>query len=752
MKPACLALSLLLVGFVFPCRADWKAAQGPLKTPWAQEVSPDHALPEYPRPQMVRKKWLNLNGLWQMAFARDGEAAPIGKDLEGQILVPFPVESALSGVMKHADRLWYRRTFAIPKDCSGQRVLLHFGAVDWEATVWVNGKKLGVHRGGYDPFEWDITEALKTDGAQEVDVGVWDPTDAGTQPRGKQVNKPRGIFYTPTTGIWQTVWLEPVPQASVAALKIVPDIDAGVARLEVELRGSLERGLLRVAVKDGGRTVASATGPLGKTLEIPLRNAKLWSPEAPFLYDLHVELLDGTNVLDQVDSYLGVRKISVGKDAQGVPRLLLNNKPFFQVGPLDQGFWPDGLYTAPTDGALRYDIEVTKKLGFTMARKHVKVEPERWYYWCDKLGLLVWQDMPSGDKSVAPGKGEIKRSAESAQQYEQELKAMIAARQNHPSIVMWVVFNEGWGQFDTARITSLAKQLDPTRLVYCASGWNDMKVGDVHDIHVYSGPGAPEREANRAGVLGEFGGLGFQVEGHTWANKIWGYAGTSSREDLTRKYERLLQKVWKLKETHGLSAAVYTQTTDVETEGNGLLTYDRALIKMDPVRAAAANRGDFSALPQATVVVPTSQEKAQQWRYTENKPTEGWFNVGFNDANWREAPGGFGTNGTPGAVVRTQWKTDNIWIRREFSLPDSALVDPHLLLHHDEDAEIYLNGVLAAKVAGYTTDYEEVTISPAARAVLKPGRNLMAIHCKQTTGGQYIDAGIIDYGAARPTK
>jgi hypothetical protein len=748
MKPVYSALLLGSIGFglLSPCRADWKPASGPLTTRWTQEVGPERALPEYPRPQMVRKQWFNLNGLWQMAFAQDGEAAPVAKDLNGQILVPFPVESALSGVMKHAERLWYRRTFTIPKDWSGRHVLLHFGAVDWEATVWVNGKKLGVHRGGYDPFTWDITEALKSEGAQELVVGVWDPTDAGTQPRGKQVNKPRGIFYTPTTGIWQTVWLEPVSPTSIASLKIVPDIDAGTARLEVELRGGAENGLIRVAVKDGEQTVAGVTGSAGKPLVIPIANAKLWSPESPFLYDLHVDLLDGATVLDEVDTYLGMRKISVGKDERGVPRLLLNNKPFFQVGPLDQGFWPDGLYTAPTDAALRYDIEVTKKLGFTMARKHVKVEPERWYYWCDRLGLLVWQDMPSGDKSVAPGKGQITRSAESAQQYEQELKAMIAARCNHPCIVMWVVFNEGWGQFDTPRITSLAKQLDPSRLANCASGWNDMKVGDVHDIHVYPGPGAPERETERAGVLGEFGGLGFRVEGHTWAGKIWGYAGTSSQEDLTRKYEHLLQKVWKLKETHGLSAAVYTQTTDVETEGNGLLTYDRALIKVDAQRAAAANRGDFSRLPQATVIVPTSQEKAQPWRYTLSKPVDDWFNVGFRDAGWKEGPGGFGTEGTPGAVVRTEWKTNDIWIRREFTLPETALVDPQLTIHHDEDAEVYLNGVLATKVAGYTTDYEEVPISVAARAVLKPGPNVIAIHCKQTTGGQYIDAGLVDYG------
>jgi hypothetical protein len=447
---------------------------------------------------------------------------------------------------------------------------------------------------------------------------------------------------------------------------------------------------------------------------------------------------------DKAAAYFAMRKSSVGKDESGVTRLMLNNKPYFQVGPLDQGFWPDGIYTAPTDEALKYDIEMTKKLGFNMIRKHVKVEPERWYYWADKLGILVWQDMPSGDRSIQPNQPDIIRTRESANQYETELKAMIDGLRNHPSIVMWVVFNEGWGQFDTKRITDWTKKYDPTRLVNCASGWQDRGVGDVHDIHVYPGPGSPKPEEKRAAVLGEFGGLGLATPGHMWSDKHWGYQGTRDSADLTRKYEVLLKKVYDLKEKPGLSAAVYTQTTDVETEANGLMTYDRAVLKVDLDRVAAANRGDFSKLPKVSTLVSTAKDKAYVWRYTFTKPKGDWFKADFDDSSWKEGEAGFGTKGTPGAVVRTEWKTDDIWIRREFTLRDQKFDNVYLNLHHDEDAEVYINGVLAARVKGFITDYELEAIRPEAIAVMKPGKNVIAIHCHQTTGGQYIDAGLVE--------
>jgi hypothetical protein len=741
-------LLLILLALGAARAADWQPANGALMTKWARDVAPDKVLPEYPRPQMVRKDWTSLNGLWEFTTAKEGDEAPVGKKLDGQILVPFPVESALSGVMKPAQRVWYRRTFDLKKEWADKRLLLHFGAVNWEATVWVNGKKLDTHQGGYDGFSLDITDALKKDGPQEVVVGVWNPIDAGTQPRGKQVRKPSGIYYTASTGIWQTVWLEPVPKASIASLKIVPDLDHNKVIVTVHGRGTGQnhRATITVVAKEVD-PASKLHVPLEQPVEIEVTRVVPWSPESPFLYELTADLVDdqaGTGV-DSVTSYCALRKTEVKKDDKGVTRMFLNGKPYFQVGPLDQGFWPDGLYTAPTDEALRYDIEITKKLGFNMIRKHVKVEPERWYYWCDKLGVVVWQDMPSGDKSIGEKDPDLKRTAKSAETYERELRAMIDGRGNHPCIIMWVPFNEGWGQFDTARIVESVKKQDPTRLVDCASGWADRAgVGDVHDFHVYPGPGSPQPEEKRAAVLGEFGGLGLKIDGHTWENKTWGYRGTKDSADLTRKYEQLLRRVYQLKDKPGMSAAVYTQTTDVETEANGLLTYDRAVIKVGVDRVAAANKGDFAKVPELKVLVPTSREEAQTWRYTTAKPAEGWQKPDFDDKEWKEGPGGFGTKGTPGAVVRTEWKTDDIWLRREFTLPEEKWGDLLLMLHHDEDAEIYVNGVLAAKVRGYISDYEEVPISDEARKALKPGKNVFAVHCHQTTGGQYIDVGIAE--------
>ncbi|HYG35225.1 MAG TPA: beta galactosidase jelly roll domain-containing protein, partial [Clostridia bacterium] len=400
-------VSLLWVGVA---NAAWQPAEGPLKTRWAKDVSPQDAHPEYPRPQMVRKAWMNLNGLWDLAITpKDGKP----ETFQTQILVPFPVESALSGVMKKVsenDRIWYRRTFTVPQSWMGQRVQLNFGAVDFEANVWVNGRSIGQHRGGYDAFSFDITEALQWNGENELVVSVWDPTDAGTQPRGKQVRQPNGIWYTPTSGIWQTVWLEPVSAAHIESLKITPDIDKGQVTILPATTATLGKYTVEVIVRDRTGKVAEASGAPGREVTLPIKNAKLWSPENPHLYSLTINMKLGRRTIDRVESYFGMRKISLGKDERGFTRLMLNNKPYFQFGPLDQGFWPDGLYTAPTDEALRFDIEMTKKLGYNMARKHVKIEPERWYYWCDKLGLLVWQDMPSGDKYIGDKDPDITRS------------------------------------------------------------------------------------------------------------------------------------------------------------------------------------------------------------------------------------------------------------------------------------------------------------------------------------------------------
>jgi beta-galactosidase/beta-glucuronidase len=548
-----------------------------MRTRWSAEVTSNNVLPEYPRPQLVRYRWLNLNGLWQYT-------TPAGNDSGGEILVPFPIEAALSGVQRLLDdqRLVYRRAFTIPQDWAGQRILLHFGAVDWEAKVRVNDTELGSHRGGYDPFSFDITPALRSEGQQELVVEVWDPTDTTPQPRGKQVVKPRSIWYTPITGIWQTVWLEPVPAAYITGLKLETDIDAELLKLQINLNDSpADSYTLKTEVIDSGQVIATSVSKPHAAEEIAIENPKLWGPDSPFLYDLRITLLNGDAVVDQITSYFGMRKIAITSGEDGIPRFYLNNQPLFQYGLLDQGFWPDGLYTAPTDEALRYDIEITQQLGFNVIRKHVKVEPERWYYWADRMGALVWQDMPSGDAYVKPGEGEITRTAESAAQFELELKRMIDALYNHPSIVMWVVFNEGWGQYDTVRMSEWTHNYDPTRLINGASGWNDFGQGDVSDIHVYPGPEAPKQETQRASVLGEFGGVGLPLQGHTWLDENnWGYVAYDNQEALLRAYTDLITKLRELIDTQGLAAAIYTQTTDVEIEVNGLLTYDREIIKM----------------------------------------------------------------------------------------------------------------------------------------------------------------------------
>lgn len=588
-------LMSFIVGFflISGCQKPWQPAEGPLLTKWAEKIAPNNVLAEYPRPQFVRDQWKNLNGLWNYAIRPKENQKP--QNFDGQILVPFPVESALSNVAKavgDTNRLWYQRTFSIPMDWMNKQIKLNFGAVDWETNVWVNGKEIGSHRGGYDSFSFDITDALNNTGDQEIVISVWDPVDAGTQPRGKQVKEPRGIWYTSVTGIWQTVWIEPVNSAHITSLKINPDIDAELVNITT-LSSDPETNLdVIIQVMSGDQKISEVKTHSGKTAFIPIKNPKLWSPVSPFLYDLNVILQDGDgNKLDEISSYFGMRKIALGKDEKGLTRLMLNNEFVFQFGPLDQGWWPDGLYTAPCDEALRYDIEVTKKLGFNMARKHVKIEPDRWYYWCDKLGLLVWQDMPSGDKYIRRDQPDIKRSTQSAEQFEFELKQLVENFGNHPSIVLWVPFNEGWGQYDTPRIVDLIKTLDPTRLVINTSGWSDRKVGDIHDIHSYPGPAMPEPEAKRAVVLGEFGGLGLPLTGHTWQEqKNWGYRNYENRDELTQAYCELIRKLYPFIDK-GLSAAVYTQTTDVEIEVNGLMTYDRAIIKINPQKIQKINQG-----------------------------------------------------------------------------------------------------------------------------------------------------------------
>lgn len=584
---------------------EWKPAGNRIKTPWAEQVNPAIPWPEYPRPQLVRADWQNLNGLWDYVILPKGSAVPDA--FQGRILVPYAIESALSGVQKSVgdeQELWYHRTFTVPLGWKGKQVLLNFGAVDWKADIWLNQIKIGSHTGGYTPFSFDITPYLNRSGTQALVVRVWDPTDEGYQPRGKQVNKPQSIWYTPVTGIWQTVWIEPVEQACFTQIRTVPDVDGNSVRVIPQVKGSQPGDLVEVTVLEKGRVVQKGRSAAGQEVLLSVPQPNLWSPESPFLYDLEISLIRKQVLMDKVSSYFGMRKISTKRNDNGVVRLQLNNRDYFQFGPLDQGWWPDGLYTAPTDEALMYDIQKTRDFGFNMIRKHVKVEPARWYYHCDRLGILVWQDMPSGDRSPQwqtrnyfNGK-EMERSAASEDNYRREWKEIMDLCISNPCVVTWVPFNEAWGQFKTPEIVEWTKNYDPSRLVNPASGGNHYDTGDMLDIHNYPDPILVMFDGKRSCVLGEYGGIGLALDGHLWeADRNWGYVQYKTSEEATQAYVALAEKLKKLIPTC-YSAAVYTQTTDVEIEVNGLMTYDRKEIKLNEETIRKINQEICNSLSQ----------------------------------------------------------------------------------------------------------------------------------------------------------
>lgn len=578
----------------------YKPVTGKIMTKWAKDVSPDNVWQDYPRPQLVRKDWKNLNGLWDYALLAQNSQAPA--NYQGRILVPFCVESALSGVGKSVsanDRIWYHRTFEVPSGWKGKRVMLNFEAVDWRSAVWVNDVFVGSHKGGYDRFSFDITRALKENGLQKIVVCVDDPSSFGTQARGKQQISQGGIWYTPVSGIWQTVWLEALPaQRYIKEIKIIPDIDKNSVTIIPMLDKPSDLDYrVDIAVLDGDMQLAQAQAKANKPVEIKINNPKLWSPDEPFLYGLKLDLTLNENDkepqrIDQITSYFGMRKISLADGPAGNKIMHLNNKPLFHYGTLDQGWWPDGLYSPPSDEAMKYDIEITKKMGFNMIRKHIKVEPARWYYWCDKLGIMVWQDMPSAMivpngryiQQIGGNDPDLIKSTKDTAQFELEMRQMIDQHFNAPSIVMWVPFNEGWGQYDTIRICSWIKQYDPTRLVNPASGWALRPCGDIYDIHSYSKTvQVPKMFHDRASVVGEYGGIGLPIKEHLWNPdmKNWGYQTYQGKEELLKNYTHKFNQIVEMKK-NGLSGAVYTQTTDVESEVNGLMTYDRKVIKIEP--------------------------------------------------------------------------------------------------------------------------------------------------------------------------
>ena len=576
-------------------KVEWTPAGDRIMTVWGENLDPENVLAEYPRPQMIRDRWMNLNGLWDYAITAS-DAAP--EKMDGKILVPFAVESALSGVgraVTENDALWYEREFTIPEDWAGQRIILHFGAVDWKAEVFVDEQFAGEHTGGYSPFSFDVTDLLGKGRKHTLKLKVTDRTDNWFQPRGKQVSNPEGIWYTAVTGIWRTAWMEPVPAARINSYYAVSDIDAGT--LTVTVDASVEEGdAVEVVLLADGAPVAKAEG---REVVLPVPEMKLWSPSDPYLYDLEIKVLRGGEAVDCVKGYTAMRKISYAADKDGHKRMLLNNEPLFQYGPLDQGWWPDGLYTAPSDEALAFDIEKTKEMGFNLIRKHVKVEPARWYWHCDRLGMLVWQDMPNiadnstnvWDNRTYNDGTDTPVTEEGKANYYKEWSEIINAYKVFPCIVSWVPFNEAWGQFDTEAVVQFTRAQDPTRLINYASGGNFVKCsGDILDLHNYPHPEMYLYDKDYVNILGEYGGIGWPVEGHLWQpNRNWGYVQFKSADEVLDTYEKYADMLIGLIDD-GFAAAIYTQTTDVEIEVNGLMTYDRKVVKLDMERLSAINR------------------------------------------------------------------------------------------------------------------------------------------------------------------
>ncbi len=749
---------LLLLLYAAPLTAtiDWRPVEGRIMTRWAKEVSPANAWREYPRPQLTRDRWVNLNGLWEYAIqgqagdwknrrldnARDDLllrwSGQFPRRWDGKILVPFAVESALSGVGKivRPDQLlWYRRTFETPRAWKGNRVLLHFGAVDWHSIVFVNGQRVAQNKGGYVGFSADITDALKASGNQELLVAVWDPSNAGDQSIGKQSlpEMRQGYRYTPTTGIWRTVWMEPVPRVHVERLRIVPDVDRGEVRVTLEASGG---GRARVAVLDGTRQIAAASGEEGQEVAIRIPSPKLWSPGRPFLYTLKVTL--GT---DRVSGYFGMRKIAIQPDGRGVARYYLNNQPLrFQFGPLDQGYWPDGVLTPPSDKAAEFDVRYLKDIGCNMARVHVKVHPERWYYHCDRLGLLVWQDF------VCTRRFESRITPASAAQWESEQRRMIDSLRNHPAIIQWVVFNEGWGQYDTERLANWTKAYDPTRLVTGASGWTDFAgVGDVRDIHDYSFfPSIPLAavEKRRAIVLGEFGGFDVGLPGHLWHPDQEVKPSSGALEDEGRQkyrdgghwhenYTRWLNAWRFLIGRYGLNAGVYTQISDVEHEPNGWLTYDREVSKI-PVADLRRLHDTLYAGP-ATPVPLSGGAASPPWRWRTAADGE-WFDPAFDDSGWRE--GSFAGAGQEVSLRR--------WVALERKPRSPGIVASQ----SPGEARLYLNGrpVVSFNNRGVRDGVGVTFIPLSGEAVrqLKEGRNHLAVRARFQTAPAHFELELVE--------
>jgi hypothetical protein len=724
----------------------WKLAGNHIVTRWAKDVNAAAPLPDYPRPQLVRNEWASLNGLWDYAITPMSDPQP--STWAGKLLVPFPVESALSGVMQKLDevhKLWYQRSFRVPDSWGTKRVILNFGAVDWETHVWINGSQVGVHKGGYDPFSFDITQHLKRNSVEQIVVSVYDPSDKGLQPRGKQALSPAGVNHSAVSGIWQSVWLEPVADASIASLTLQPDMSNSSVKVRANVRASSNDLTLTAVVTSDGYEIGRVSGAAGAQLSVPIHSPQLWSPSTPFLYDLVVELHAKGTLVDRVGSYFGMRTQAVAKDAKGDTRLTLNNEFVFQLGLLDQGYFPDGLYTAPTDEAIRWEIQAQKELGFNVIRKHAKVEPARWYYWCDRLGMLVWQDMPSTglNKDDTSPAGQIARA-----QFKTELKSMLTSFGNHPSIIQWTIFSEGLGHFDVPDNVAFVKSLDALRPIDAMSGYDavggDTNVGDVIDRHDhnYPRPTAAAPQTLRASALGEFGGIGLAVPSHTWNDAQCCQGSVGNAAQLTDRIELLFAAIEAQVRKPGLSAAVYTQFTDVEDQKNGFYTYDRAVLKPTLERIKRAAARVIAHADYKTLLAASDAAGASNWRYTFTAPPPDWNKPAFNASSWSEGKPAFGTTGPPTGAVGTLWNSNDIWMRKTFTVTAPLPTRPLLHVFHDESAQVFLNGVQVRDFPGYFFNYLDVEFSPEAANALKVGDNVLAVHCQQTNGAQFIDVGL----------
>ncbi len=737
--------------------ADWQRLSAPIMSPWGESINPDAVWQEYPRPQLKRTEWMNLNGAW--GFYRRSNIIDLSyvstqRLFSKTILVPFGVESALSGLMLTdysslaKSTLCYRRTFTLPESFAGKNVLMNFGAVDWQCKVYINGQEAGYHSGGSDPFSIDITDFLNAEGEQEVMIAVNDPTSQGGQPLGKQTTNPSGIWYTPVSGIWQTVWLEPVDPAHIERYEVLPDIDKEQVTLCVHT--TAEGAKVNATVKFDGAVVATVSNvDADKDFTISLPGAHLWSPDEPNLYDVEFTLVKDGATTDTAQGYFGMRKFSKAM-VDGHPAFMLNNKPFYMYGPLDQGWWPDGLLTPPSYEGMIFDLEAIKAFGMNMVRKHIKVEPDLWYEWCDRNGLVVWQDMPNG------GTGGTLGSKEEVQEiFYDECRRIVNSLQQHPSIGVWVVYNEGWGQDAGSGSAHTYKGVnnvrntdrDQYRLINAVTGWTDFEVGDIVDIHSYPAPGASDNPANeRVVVCGEFGGITLEVEDHLWAGSQQVYTAVSNSDEYTALYNSYTDRLQELQRDKALWGSVYTQITDVEQEVNGLYTYDRKVLKVSEAQKASIRRKIEQTIKYryegSDVVVDAGDTNGNiKWNYTTTEPASGWETDTFDDSSWKSGRAGFGTN----TGRRTAWSTSDIWLRRTFEMPELSEDDLNnlcLRMYYDEDTEVYINGVLACKVSGYNTSYKNIDINDDGLNAIKNGEeNLIAIHCHQTNGGQYIDAG-----------